>query len=219
MQPPALLVVGEVVALRERLSPALRRPLAGWRVLVTRTRRQASSLAEALRAEGAEPVLLPAIEIARRADPEAVRAAIEALRAGACDWVAFTSGNAVEAWFDLVREAGEDARLFAATNIAAVGAATARALEARGLSADLLPERASGTGVADALLERGVEGARVLVPRAERADPALGAPRALCAPRAPRSTRSRSTSRPRRPTRRPRCWPPAHVRTPARSRR
>ena len=177
VQPPALLVVGEVVALRERLAPALRRPLAGWRVLVTRTRRQASSLAEALRAEGAEPVLLPAIEIARRADPEAVRAAIEALRAGAYDWVAFTSGNAVEAWFDLVREAGEDARLFgprgAGARIAAVGAATARALDARGLSADLLPPRASGGGVADALLECGVEGARVLVPRAERADPAL----------------------------------------------
>ena len=177
VQPPALLVVGEVVALRERLAPALRRPLAGWRVLVTRTRRQASSLAEALRAEGAEPVLLPAIEIARRADPEAVRAAIEALRAGAYDWVAFTSGNAVEAWFDLVREAGEDARLFgsrgAGARIAAVGTATARALEARGLTADLLPPRASGGGVAEALLECGVEGARVLVPRAERADPAL----------------------------------------------
>ena len=173
VRPPALLVVGEVVALRERLAPALRRPLAGWRVLVTRTRRQASSLAEALRAEGAEPVLLPAIEIARRADPEAVRAAIEALRAGAYDWVAFTSGNAVEAWFDLVREAGEDARLFSGARIAAVGAATARALEARGLTADLLPPRASGGGVADALLECGVEGARVLVPRAERADPAL----------------------------------------------
>ena len=173
VQPPALLVVGEVVALRERLVPALRRPLAGWRVLVTRTRRQASSLAEALRAEGAEPVLLPAIEIARRADPDAVDAAFAALLDDAYDWVAFTSGNAVESWFDLVRESGEDARLLAGAHIAAVGPATARTLEAHGLSPDLLPERASGGDVADALLECGIEGARVLVPRAERADPAL----------------------------------------------
>ncbi|MCY4456117.1 MAG: uroporphyrinogen-III C-methyltransferase [Chloroflexi bacterium] len=173
VEPPALLVVGDVVALRERIAPALRRPLAGWRVLVTRTRRQASTLAEALRAEGARPVMLPAIEIAHRADPDAVRAAIEALRAGAYQWVAFTSANAVEAWFDLVREAGEDARLFAGASIAAVGAATAGALEARGLSADLMPSRGSGEGMADALIEGGVEGTRVLVPRAEHADPAL----------------------------------------------
>ena len=173
VEPPALLVVGEVVGVRERIEPALRRPLAGWRVLVTRTRRQASTLAEALTAEGAEPLLLPAIEIERRADPAAVLAAIDALSAREYAWVAFTSPNAVDAWLDLVREAGEDARLFAGTGIAAVGAATARALEARGLAADLVPSRGSGEGLADALLERGVDGARVLVPRAERADPAL----------------------------------------------
>ena len=173
VEPPALLVVGDVVAVRERIAPALRRPLAGWRVLVTRTRQQASTLAGALTAEGAQPVLLPAIEIARRADPGAVRAAIEGLREGEYEWVAFTSANAVEAWFDLVREAGEDARLFAGASLSAVGTATARALEARGLSADLVPTRGSGAGLADALIEIGVEGARVLVPRAERADPAL----------------------------------------------
>ena len=173
VEPPALLVVGEVVRVRERIEPAVRRPLAGWRVLVTRTRRQASTLAEALTAEGAEPVLLPAIEIARRAEPAAVHAAIDALSTRRYAWVAFTSPNAVDAWFHLVREGGHDARLFADTGIAAVGAATARALEAHGLAADLLPSRGSGEGLADALLERGVEGARVLVPRAERADPAL----------------------------------------------
>ena len=173
VEPPALLVVGEVVAVRERVAPALRRPLAGWRVLVTRTRQQASTLAEALRAEGAQPVLLPAIEIAHRVDARAVAAAFEGLRERDYQWVAFTSANAVEAWFGLVREAGEDARLFAGARLAAVGAATARALEARGLSADLVPSQGSGEGLVDALLEHGVERARILVPRAERADPAL----------------------------------------------
>ena len=171
--PPALLVVGEVAALRGQLATARQRPLAGWRVLVTRTRRQASSLAAALRAEGAEPVLLPAIEIERRADPAAVRASIEALRDGAYGWVVFTSDNAVDAYLDLVREAGADARLFAGAQLAAVGAATARGLAARGLAADLVPSDASGEGVAQALAELGVADQRVLVPRAERARPEL----------------------------------------------
>ena len=173
VRPPALLVVGEVVALRERIAPALRRPLAGQRVLVTRTRRQASRLAEALRAEGAAPLLLPAIEIRHRADPEAVQASLAGLRERAYAWVVFTSENAVAAYFELMQEAGEDARIFAGVQIAAVGAATARGLAARGLAADLVPERASGEGVAAALAEIGVSGARVLVPRAERVRPEL----------------------------------------------
>ena len=176
VEPPALLVVGEVVALRGQLAPLPQQPLAGWRVLVTRTRRQASSLAAALRAEGAEPLLLPAIAIERRADPAAVRASIEALRAGAHGWVVFTSANAVDAYLDLVRDAGADARLFGGAQLAAVGAATARALAAHGLAADLVrggESDAGGEGVAAALAERGVAGARVLVPRAEGARPEL----------------------------------------------
>ena len=89
--PRRCFVVGEVVALRARIAPALRRPLAGQRVLVTRTRRQASRLAEALRAEGAAPLLLPAIEIRHRADPEAVQASLAGLRERAYAWVVFTS--------------------------------------------------------------------------------------------------------------------------------
>ena len=202
VEPPALLVVGEVAALRRQVAPALRRPLAGWRVLVTRTRRQASGLAAALRAEGAEPVLLPAIEIERRADPAAVHASIEALRDGAYGWVLFTSANAVAAYLDLVREAGADARLFAGTQLAAVGAATARGLEARGLAADLVPSGgsdASGEGVAQALAEIGVAEQRGCSCRAPRAP----GPSCWngCARRAPPSRSSRSTSPRRRPSR------------------
>ena len=159
VHPPALLVVGEVVALRARIAPALRRPLAGRRVLVTRTRRQASRLAEALRAEGAEPLLLPAIEIRRRAVPEYVQRSLAGLRTRSYAWVVFTSENAVEAYFELLREAGEDARLFAGAQLVAVGGATSRALAARGLAADLVPARASGEGVAEALAELGVSNA------------------------------------------------------------
>jgi len=173
IEAPALLVVGEVVALRDRLGLTSAGPLAGKRVLVTRSRRQASTLAEALRAEGALPLLLPAIEVARRAEPEAVRAAIEKLRSGRCQWAVFTSENAVQVMLDLMQEQGADMRAFAGARVCAVGPATAKALAARGLIADLVPSEADGDAVLEALLATDVEGASVLLPRAEGARPAL----------------------------------------------
>jgi uroporphyrinogen III methyltransferase/synthase len=167
IEAPALLVVGEVVGLRDRLALTSAGPLAGKRVLVTRTRRQASTLADALRAEGALPLLLPAIEVQRRAEPKAVRVAIERLRAREYEWAVFTSDNAVQVMLDLMSEAGADARAFAGARICAVGPATARALQARGLRADLVPREAHGDALMQALIEGGVAGARVLFPRAE----------------------------------------------------
>jgi uroporphyrinogen-III synthase len=142
-------------------------------VLVTRTRAQASSLAEALRAEGAVPVLLPAIEVQRRAEPAAIDAAVVRLRAGEYGWVVFTSENAVDVWFELLRERETDARAFASTRICAVGPATAAALSAHGLRADLMPSEASGDGALIALLTAGAGAGTVLLPRAEGARAAL----------------------------------------------
>ncbi len=144
IEAPALLVVGEVVALRDRLGLTWGGPLGGKRVLVTRTRRQASTLADALRAEGALPLLLPAIEVQRRAEPEAVRAAVEALRAGRYQWVVFTSDNAVQVMLDLLRDHGADARAFAGARVCAIGPATVQALADRGLLADLVPDESHG---------------------------------------------------------------------------
>jgi len=166
IEPPALLVVGDVVRLRAQLAPVGRGPLAGKRVLVTRTREQASTLVTALAAEGALPLVLPAIAIERRADAGAVAAAIAGLRAGRYGWVVFTSEHGVGTWFGLLREAGADARVFAGTRLCAIGPATARALAAHGLAADLVPPEAIGEATAEALIAAGVAGAAVLLPRA-----------------------------------------------------
>jgi uroporphyrinogen III methyltransferase/synthase len=173
IEAPALLVVGDVVALRDRLALTSGGPLAGKRELVTRTRRQASTLADALRTEGALPLLLPAIEVQRRAEPDAVRVAIEQLRAVRYQWVVFTSDNAVQVMLELMSEAGADARAFAGTRICAVGPATAKALAGRGLLADLMPVEADGDRVLEALVASGIEGATILLPRAEGARSAL----------------------------------------------
>lgn len=173
---PALFVVGEVVRLREQLDPASLGPLAGKRVLVTRSRRQASTLVDALRLEGARPLELPTIETQRRADPAAVSGAAHKLREGRYAWVAFTSAIAVDAFLDALAEAGADARAFANTRLCAVGTATARAMATRGLIADLVPEEATGEAAAAAMIEAGgIRNEPVLLPRAEGAQPALPA--------------------------------------------
>jgi uroporphyrinogen III methyltransferase/synthase len=173
IEAPALLVVGEVVRLRDRIASAGRGPLAAKRVLVTRTRQQASSLVELLRAEGARPIVLPAIEVQQRVDPDAFDATPHRLRSGDYGWVVFTSENAVEVLLDslLAREA--DVRVFARSRLCAIGAATAAALGRRGLHADLVPDDASGEGVLAALIEAGVAGVQVLLPRAEGASAVL----------------------------------------------
>jgi uroporphyrinogen III methyltransferase/synthase len=151
-----------------------RRPLFGKRVVVTRARDQADSAAALLRDEGAEPIVVPAIAIAAPADPEPLGRAVEALRAGAYGWAAFTSANGVDRTWDAIAAAGGDARAFGAARLAAIGPATAAALERHGLRADVVAKEFRGEGLASEMLTamRGSE-ARVLLARAARARDAL----------------------------------------------
>lgn len=169
LQPPAVTVVGEVARLRETLRWFDNRPLFGKRVLVTRTRRQASALSQALAEAGAEPIELPAIEIEPRADPASVQAARDALRAGAYAWAVFTSANGVELFFGHLRERGLDARAFGSALVVAIGPGTAEALASEGITADVVPENFVTEGLLRALVEHELTGRRVLVPRAEGA--------------------------------------------------
>jgi uroporphyrinogen III methyltransferase/synthase len=147
--------------------------LAGRRVLVTRTRLQASELARALAEHGAEPIELPAIEIIETADATEVTEAIDALRSSAYRWCVFTSQNAVDIFVRHLREAGHDVRAFGRTSIAAIGPGTDAALARHGLRADVVPERFVAEGLIDALASRVMRGQRVLVPRADGARDAL----------------------------------------------
>lgn len=109
-------------------------PLAGRRVLITRAPRQASELADRLRELGATPIVIPTIEIAPPSSFVALDAALASL--SGFDLIAFTSGNAVEAFHERARLLGI---AVAPRRIAVVGPATARALEAIGLRADAMP--------------------------------------------------------------------------------
>jgi uroporphyrinogen III methyltransferase/synthase len=163
--PPCTIVVGPVAALDLR-SPA-RGPLAGVRVVVTRPRAQAAELVSALADAGAAVIELPVIAIADPPDGgRALRA--EAARADTFDWVVFTSSNAVERFVSLLR----DGRALGSARLAAVGAATARALAAHRLAADLVPDDETARGLVAAMPEApsgGSRPGRVLFPRATEA--------------------------------------------------
>jgi uroporphyrinogen-III synthase len=140
-------------------------PLAGRRVLVTRTREQGEGLVDRLHDAGASVLVVPLITITPIADPDAIaRAAAEVSAAPAPRWVAFTSATAVR----LVLGAIGGSAL-AGMRIAAVGPSTAAALQAEGAAPDLVAGEHDAAGLAGAMLERGVAGATVWLPVAEAA--------------------------------------------------
>lgn len=163
---PAITVVGEVVSLRDRLDWFGRGPLRGKRVVVTRARAQASDLAEALEALGAEVIQFPTIRITEARDPVPLRDAAE--RAGEFDWVVFTSVNGVDRFFAALEARGRDARALGVARVCALGPATAAELARHGIRADLVPEEYVAEAVVMALsAATELAGKRVLLPRAE----------------------------------------------------
>jgi uroporphyrinogen III methyltransferase/synthase len=160
IKPPAITVVGPVARLRDGLAWLEARPLHGRTVVVTRARAQASGLAATLRALGAEVIEAPAIRI----EPRPVEAELTGY-----DLVCFTSPNGVGLFFDALAERGKDARSLAGAQVAAIGPGTARELRARGVVADVVPERSIAESLVESLAQLGVDGRRVLVARASDA--------------------------------------------------
>ncbi len=175
LEPPVIAVFGDVVALRKQVQWYDSRPLFGKRVLVTRARAQASALVDALAMEGAEAIEAPAIQIEPLADDARLRQAARDLGRGDpaghpyYRWAAFTSANGVDAFWDALRKEGMDARAFGGVRIAAIGPATAAALERRGLTPDLVPDEYVAEALAAALQPTLRAGDRVLLPRAAEA--------------------------------------------------
>ena len=165
---PAVAVFGDVVALRENLSWYEKRPLSGKRIVVTRTRKQASELSNRLRALGAEIVELPTIRIE---PPTDLREFAELVQdAHSYDWIVFTSPNGVEAFFEMFFKLYDDAREIGGVRIAAIGPATAQRVKDYHLHVDLQPEEFVAEAIVREFAKQGgVENLRILIARAEKA--------------------------------------------------
>jgi uroporphyrinogen III methyltransferase/synthase len=169
---PSVVVVGEVVALRDELAWYDRRPLSGRRIVVTRARAQASGFAAELESLGAEVIRFPTIRIDGAPDVDALRRA--AAGVGEFDWVVFTSANGVEHFWGALEAGGLDARALAGVRVCALGPATAAELARHGVRADLVPDEYVAEATVEALAAAvELRGTRVLIPRAEVARPVL----------------------------------------------
>jgi uroporphyrinogen III methyltransferase/synthase len=161
---PALIVVGEVVRLRETMQWFENRPLFGRTVVVTRAREQASDLAQALEALGATCLEIPTIKVAPPPAWEPVDNAIAHL--ADYDWLVFTSVNGVGFFFERLFQQGKDVRALGRLRTAVIGPATARRLADFGLKSDIVPETFRAESIVQAFAPHDMAGKRVLLPRA-----------------------------------------------------
>jgi len=165
IKPPAILVVGGVVELRETLKWWETRPLWGKTVVVTRSRQQASKLVELLAAAGAHCLEVPTLEIGPPDDFGSFDAALKSL--SQYHWLIFTSVNGVAAFMARLFEQGRDVRALGGLKIAAIGPATAESLRAYGLNADVVPPAFKAEVLLEALSPHVTPGSKMLLARAQ----------------------------------------------------
>jgi len=163
-KPPAIIVTGQVVKMREKLAWFEQKPLFGRRIVVSRAREQASVFAEKLESLGAETIEFPVIKIAPPADYGPLDRALG--RLDSYRWVIFTSENGVKSFFSRLREKGGDIRELKGAAICAIGPKTKEILEERGLRVDYMPSEYRAEAVVEQLQGRVMAGDEVLLPRA-----------------------------------------------------
>lgn len=173
-KPPGLTVIGEVVQLRQKLNWFEKRALFGRRIVVTRTREQASQLSRRLLELGADVLEIPTIRIVPPTERHPIAEVL--LDLNAYDWIVFTSPNGVSAFFEFFFKVFEDLRDIGGVRIAAVGPATAAIVRGLHLKVDATPEAYLASKITAAMAERGsLENLKVLLLRAEEANRELPA--------------------------------------------
>ncbi|MCI0536859.1 MAG: uroporphyrinogen-III C-methyltransferase [Verrucomicrobiales bacterium] len=169
---PSVAVIGDVVTLRKKLNWFEHRPLFGQRIVVTRTREQASQLSHQLFERGAEVLEIPTIKITPPENKEDLKDALLGLHE--YDWIVFTSPNGVTTFFDYFFKAFEDLRDIGGVRIAAVGPVTAAKLRELHLKVDLMPDEYVASKIAHAFMNyQSIENLRILLMRAEVANAEL----------------------------------------------
>ena len=171
LKAPAIIVVGEVVRLREKLKWFETRPLLGKRIVVTRAREQASDLVKRLADLGAECLQYPTINVIPAPDITPLDDAIN--RLSTYDWIVFTSVNGVKFFFERLFELDQDVRALNSLQTAAIGPVTSQRLLEFGLKSDIIPQNYRAEAVVEAFRRENLLGKKVLLPRAAEARPVL----------------------------------------------
>jgi len=167
--PPCIIVIGEVVSLREQLRWFDNKPLFGKRIVVTRSRTQASSLSKKLRELGASVVEMPTIDIEPIVENLQLDQAITQINQYA--WIIFTSVNAVEIFFKRLFDLSFDNRILHGVSIAVIGQETYNRLLQFGIKADLMPDTFTSDGIIDSFksIHKKIIGKKLLLPGSDLA--------------------------------------------------
>jgi uroporphyrinogen III methyltransferase/synthase len=171
LKPPAIIVVGHVVKLRETMKWFENRPLMGRSIVVTRAREQASELVKRLSDLGAECIECPTIKTAPPEDIKPLDTALDHLSSYA--WLIFTSVNGVNFFFNRLFEKNKDVRALNHVQTAVIGPATAERLFDFGFKSDIVPESYRAESVVKAFAKEDIAGKKILLPRAKEARPVL----------------------------------------------
>jgi uroporphyrinogen III methyltransferase/synthase len=165
LKPPALVVIGNVAALRDDINWFEKRPLFEKRIVVTRSRAQASDLVAGLESLGAQVLSFPTIKIMPPDSYERLDNAIQKIFDYA--WLVFTSVNGVQVFFERLARLNKDTRFLAGTKICAIGPSTAEQLHSFGITADLQPQEFVAESIVEAFKGIDISGRRILLPRAD----------------------------------------------------
>jgi uroporphyrinogen III methyltransferase/synthase len=165
--PPAIFVVGEVVALRDTLQWFDSKPIFGKGVVITRPEKQADDLAQLLIKAGANPIHFPTIKIVPPASWREMDNAIKKLED--YDWLIFTSANGVAYFFERLSAKGKEIRDLKGIKICCIGPATARQVQDKGIRVDLVPKEFIAEGILKSFSRTNLKGKKILIARAAKA--------------------------------------------------
>jgi uroporphyrinogen III methyltransferase/synthase len=164
--PPSVIVIGDVVSLREKLKWFEMRPLMGRRILVTRAEHQSEDLIKLLRNHGAEAIAFPTIDIVPPENWEGFDNALNSIKI--YDWIIFTSVNGVNSFFQRLNYLKIDIRELKGIKIGAIGPKTAETIEKMGIHVDILPGKYMAEGIIEDIGCQPLQGVRFLLPRSDK---------------------------------------------------
>ena len=163
---PSIIIIGDVCKYRTNLKWFEKKPLFGKKLVVTRARKNSSSLVEKIYENGGEAIEIPTIEI-KSIKNKKNNIILE--KSEQYDWLVFTSVNGVEEFFEQYLELKKDLRCLGNASIAAIGSETARSILKRGLKVDLVPKKFIAESLIQEFKDRKIKNKKILVPRASNA--------------------------------------------------
>ena len=162
---PAVIIVGSVAMLGERLAWFGKGPLSGKRIVVTRPAGHSARLVDSLEALGAQVMEFPTVKISDADDYRPLHKALENI--GDYKWLVFTSINGVNMFFKEMKNYGKDIRLLAGVKLAVAGPAAEEALREKGLNVDFIPEAYTSHNLLEGLLKLVGYDEKVLLARSD----------------------------------------------------